>query len=45
MRLTPEDIKRIHGADERIFVENYGEIVRFYVQLLRNTVGTGRGEG
>ena len=45
MRLTRKDLKRIHGTDERISVENYGEIVRFYVQLLRNTVGTGRGEG
>jgi carboxypeptidase PM20D1 len=37
MRLQKEDIKRIHGSDERISVENYGDIIRFYVQLLRNT--------
>ncbi len=38
MRLEEEDLKRIHGKDERIGIENYGEIIRFYVQLLRNTV-------
>jgi carboxypeptidase PM20D1 len=37
MRLEKEDLKRIHGKDERISIENYGEIIRFYVQLLRNT--------
>jgi carboxypeptidase PM20D1 len=41
MRLGREDLKRIHGTDERISVNNYLEIVRFYIQLLRNidTVG------
>jgi len=37
MRLEKEDLKRIHGKDERISIENYGEVIRFYVQLLRNT--------
>jgi carboxypeptidase PM20D1 len=37
MRLEKDDLKRIHGRDERISIENYGEIIRFYVQLLRNT--------
>ncbi len=37
MRLGPDDIKRIHGADERVSIENYAEIIRFYVQLIRNT--------
>ena len=36
MRLKPEDLKRIHGTNERVGIENYGEIVRFYAQLLRN---------
>ena len=39
MRLAPEDLKRIHGIDERIAVENYIEIIRFYVQVLHNTAG------
>ena len=36
MRIEPEDVKRIHGIDERISIKNYSEIVRFYIQLLRN---------
>ena len=36
MRLKPADLARLHGRDERIGIENYGEIVRFYAQLLRN---------
>ncbi|HEX4496416.1 MAG TPA: M20 family peptidase [Thermoanaerobaculia bacterium] len=36
MRLRVTDLKRIHGTDERLGIENYGEIVRFYAQLLRN---------
>ncbi len=34
--LTPEDRSRIHGPDERISIEDYQTVVRFYVQLLRN---------
>ncbi len=36
MRLKPDDLKRIHGTNERVGIANYGEIVRFYAQLLRN---------
>ncbi|PYQ58025.1 MAG: hypothetical protein DMF53_21255, partial [Acidobacteria bacterium] len=36
MRLKPEDLKRIHGINERVGIANYGEIVRFYAQLIRN---------
>ena len=36
LRLGPLDLKRIHGTDERVSLENYAEIVRFYVQVLRN---------
>ena len=36
-RLGPDDVSRIHGVNERIGIDNYGEIIRFYVQLLRNT--------
>ncbi len=38
MRLWREDLMRIHGTDERIAVDNYLEIIRFYTQLLRNSV-------
>ena len=35
-RLRSDDLQRIHGRDERISVEGYNDVVRFYVQLLRN---------
>ena len=37
MRLYPDDIKRFHSINERISIENYAEIIRFYIQLLQNT--------
>jgi carboxypeptidase PM20D1 len=37
MRVTGTDVARIHGIDERIGIENMGEIARFFTQLLRNT--------
>ena len=36
IRLASEDLKRIHGTDERIAVVDYIESIRFYVQLLGN---------
>lgn len=36
MRLGADDTKRIHGVDERIGVENYKNIVRYYMQLMRS---------
>ncbi len=38
-RLSAKDLPRIHGVDERIAIKNYREIIRFYVQLLRNGAG------
>lgn len=35
-RVGPDDVKRVHGTDERVSVENYAEMVRFYMQLLQN---------
>ena len=35
VRLGPGDLARIHGADERIAVGGYADLIRFYVQLLR----------
>ncbi len=43
IRLTSEDLKRIHGSDERIAVTDYIESIRFYVQLLRNAAATQQG--
>ncbi len=37
MRVNSEDVVRIHGLNERIAVDNLGEIVQFYAQLLRNS--------
>ena len=39
LRLKADDLKRFHGTDERIAVSNYAEIIRFYVQLIRNAGG------
>ena len=36
MRVTPGDLGRIHGVDERIGVAAYGRYIRFYVQLIIN---------
>jgi carboxypeptidase PM20D1 len=36
LRLSTQDLARIHGRDERISIENYGDLVRFYAQLLIN---------
>ncbi|HWP35921.1 MAG TPA: M20 family peptidase [Gemmatimonadales bacterium] len=36
LRLGPEDTKRAHGTDERVSVEGYADMVRFFVQLLTN---------
>lgn len=33
--LGPEDTERIHGVDERISVDNYRAMVRFYMAMLR----------
>ena len=34
-RLSRDDLKRYHGVNERISVDNYGEFVRFYMRYLR----------
>ena len=38
-RLAREDLKRYHGVDERIGVDNYGECIRFYMRYLREASG------
>ncbi len=35
--LVPADLPTIHGTDERIGIQDYLRMIRFYVQLLRNT--------
>jgi carboxypeptidase PM20D1 len=36
LRLGPEDTKRAHGTDERVSLDGYADMVRFFVQLLTN---------
>ena len=38
-RLLRDDLKRYHGVNERISVDNYGEFVRFYMRYLREAAG------
>ncbi|MBK8254435.1 MAG: M20 family peptidase [Polyangiaceae bacterium] len=35
-RMKDEDRARFHGTNERVSVQNFGEHVRFYAQLIRN---------
>ena len=37
MRVRPEDLARLHGTNERIAIDNYAEIIRFYAELVKNT--------
>ncbi|HEX6904046.1 MAG TPA: M20 family peptidase [Thermoanaerobaculia bacterium] len=39
IRVKEEDLGRFHGTNERVGVQNYAEIVRFYAQLVRNSAG------
>jgi carboxypeptidase PM20D1 len=36
MRMSKADMRRVHGMDERVSVDNMGEIVAFYTALVRN---------
>lgn len=38
IRISAADIKRIHGTDERIAVADYQNAIRFYIQLITNSV-------
>jgi carboxypeptidase PM20D1 len=43
MWVSPADMARIHGTDERVAVGAYADAIRFYHQLIRNTAdGNGR---
>jgi carboxypeptidase PM20D1 len=37
LRVTDEDLKRVHGVNERISLDDYGKFVIFYVQMIRNS--------
>ncbi|MBX9853862.1 MAG: M20 family peptidase [Cytophagaceae bacterium] len=36
IRLSKNDLTRIHGSNERIKVEDYKNVIRFYYQLMKN---------
>jgi carboxypeptidase PM20D1 len=40
VRLTPEDLARMHGTDERIAVGDYERAIRLYRQLILNAAGS-----
>jgi len=39
VRATSEDLKRFHGTNERISIENYVDMIRFYQRLMQSTAG------
>jgi carboxypeptidase PM20D1 len=36
LRMTASDLRRIHGTNERIAVDGYARMVKFYAQLVWN---------
>ncbi len=36
LRIRPDDLKRIHGVDERIGIQTYAELIGFLVRLIEN---------
>lgn len=32
----PEDVSRVHGLNERVSVENYEQVIQFYIRLIQN---------
>jgi len=36
VRAKPDDLSRFHGTNERLSVDNYADIIRFYRRLLEN---------
>ncbi len=37
LSLKNEDLKRMHGTNERISVANYEQVVKFFIQLIKNS--------
>ncbi len=36
-KIGSDDMTRVHGTDERLAVYAYADLVRFFIQLLRNS--------
>src|SRR3954454_8176915 len=39
VRANSDDLKRFHGTNERLSIEGYAEMIRFYRRLIENTAG------
>ena len=39
VRANSEDLKRFHGTNERLSVEGYADMIRFYRRLIENAGG------
>jgi carboxypeptidase PM20D1 len=39
VRATSDDLKRFHGTNERLSIEGYADMIRFYRRLIENTAG------
>ncbi len=39
VRANSEDLKRFHGTNERLSIEGYADMIRFYRRLMQNTAG------
>ncbi|MFC0240817.1 M20 family peptidase [Rhodopseudomonas telluris] len=39
VRANSEDLKRFHGTNERLSIQNYADMIRFYVRLMQATAG------
>jgi len=39
VRANSDDLKRFHGINERLSIEGYADMIRFYRRLIENTAG------
>ena len=39
VRANSDDLKRFHGTNERLSIEGYADMIRFYRRLLENSAG------
>ena len=39
IEVDPESVKQLHGTNERIGIEAYVDVIRFYDRLIRNSCG------
>ena len=37
LRLGPDDLRRVHGINERVSVADFAGCVKFYYQLIKNS--------